>query len=494
MSIRKLVSQTASYGMITIIVRFINYFMTPYFTNLAIFTESVYGVMGYYYSLIPLGLTLLTMGLETGYFRFVGKAKDDTERREIFNTLTSTIAIVSTLFFGLALLFSSQIYSLFDGNKAGSEALIPLVAAIIAVDAIISMPFAKLRYDGNTTKFMKIKVANVIINLTLSIFFYSILPLLSDKGILTQLWNPEFGCGYVFIANLIASLASLLMLRGEMKGFKLRIDTKILRTIFVFSLPLFLGGISGSANEVIDRQLLFFLLPDNIATSELGIYTAVMKIAAFIYIFTQMYKYAAEPFFLSEVKGEDFKKRNAEALKYFTIASLAIFLFITLYMDYFQYFIGERFRSGIKIVPLLLLSNLLAGVLLNLSYWYKVSEKTHFAIIITVAGLTTTTVMNLLLIPEFGYVGAAWARVGCEVVMVILSYTLGQRYMKIEYDLKCIMKYVIIACALYFSHSLIKIENSLLNVIISSLFFITFVLYFAVEQKLLKRIINKIKR
>ncbi len=494
MSIRKLASQTATYGMVTIIVRFINYFMTPYFTYLSIFTESVYGVMGYYYSLIPLGLTLLTMGLETGYFKFVGKATDDTERRKLFNTLTTAIAATSTLFFALTLLFTDQIYSLFDGDKAGLQILIPIVAAIIAVDAVISMPFAKLRYEGNTTKFMKIKVANVLINLVLSVFFYSVLPLLSEKGILTQLWNPDFGCGYVFVANLIASLASLIMLRGEMKGFSFKIDKKMLRTVFIFSLPLFIGGISGTANEFIDRQLLFFLLPDATATSQIGVYTAAMKIASFIYLFTQMYKYAAEPFFLSEVKGDDFKKKNADALKYFTIASLAIFLFITLYMDYFQYFIGERFRSGIKIVPLLLLSNLLAGVLLNLSYWYKVSEKTHFAIIITVSGLVTTTVINLLLIPRLGYVGAAWSRVACEVVMVILSYILGQRYMKINYDLKGIAKYTVIAIILYISYNMIDIESNILKFIISSLFFTIFVLYFMIEQKLIKRIINKIKR
>ncbi|MEG1935366.1 MAG: hypothetical protein RR141_05175, partial [Rikenellaceae bacterium] len=281
MSIKKLVSQTATYGLTTIIVRFINYFLTPYFTNLAIFTRSVYGVMGYYYSIIPFGLTLLSMGLETGYFRFVGKCETQKEKDKIFNTLLSTVGLISILFFIIVTSFTDKIYILLEGEKAGNKILIPIVAAIIAVDVIMSMPFAKLRYEGKTRKFMYIKVANVIVNIGFCLFFYSILPILSSKGILTSLWNENFGSGYVFVANLIASFTSLAMISGEMRGYKFTIDKKILRTIFIFSLPLFISGLSGTANEFIDRQLLYFLLPGNIATAEIGIYTAIMKIAAF---------------------------------------------------------------------------------------------------------------------------------------------------------------------------------------------------------------------
>ncbi|MEG1634510.1 MAG: oligosaccharide flippase family protein [Rikenellaceae bacterium] len=490
MSIKKLVSQTATYGLTTIIVRFINYFLTPYFTNLAIFTRSVYGVMGYYYSIIPFGLTLLSMGLETGYFRFVGKCETQKEKDKIFNTLLSTVGLISILFFIIVTSFTDKIYILLEGEKAGNKILIPIVAAIIAVDVIMSMPFAKLRYEGKTRKFMYIKVANVVVNIGFCLFFYSILPILSSKGILTSLWDENFGSGYVFVANLIASFTSLAMISGEMRGYKFTIDKKILRTIFIFSLPLFISGLSGTANEFIDRQLLYFLLPGNIATAEIGIYTAIMKIAAFIYLFIQMYRYAAEPYFLSEVKNSDFKERNAQALKYFTIASLSIFLFITLFIDYFQYFIGKEFRVGLQIVPVLLLSNVLVGIYLNLSYWYKVSEKTYFAVIISLAGLIITIALNILLIPLWGYVGAAWARLGCEAAMVILSYILNQKFMPVNYDIKSIGKYALLVGMLYGGFSLLDLNEGFIKTSVAILFFITFVGYFVYQEKLFKRYIK----
>lgn len=487
MSIKKLVSQTATYGLTTIIVRFVNYFLTPYFTYLAIFTHSVYGVMGYYYSVIPFGLTLLSMGLETGYFRFVGKCDTEKEKSRIFNTLLSTVGLISVLFFIIATSFTDNIYSLLNGDKAGTKMLIPIVAAIIAVDAILAMPFAKIRYEGKVRKFMYVKVANVMLNVVLCVFFYSVLPILSSKGILTWLWNENLGSLYVFVANLIASLLSLAMVYSEIRQFKFTIDKKILRTIFIFSLPLFISGLSGTANEFIDRQLLYFMLPGSTATAEIGIYTAVMKIAAFIYLFIQMYRYAAEPYFLSEVKNSDFKERNAQALKYFTIASLAIFLFITLFMDYFQYFIGKEFRVGLKIVPILLLSNVLVGVYLNLSYWYKVSERTYFAVIISLVGLAVTISLNIALIPIWGYVGAAWARLGCETAMVILSYALNQKFMPVNYDVKTIGKYSLLVGTLYGAFSLLNIDEGFIKTSVAILFFITFVLYFLYQEKLFKR-------
>ncbi len=492
MSIRKLISQTATYGMITIIVRFINYFMTPYFTNLDIFTESVYGVMGYYYSVIPFGLTILTMGLETGYFRFAGKSDTPSEGYRVFNTLTTTVIAVSSLFFIGCTLFSGEIYASFKSENMGGEILIPIVAAVIAIDAINSMFFARLRQEDKTSRFMKIKITDVIVNLVLCVFFYSVLPRLSSHGILSWLWNPNFGCGYVFISNLISSLVSTTLLAKGVSNFALKIDRKMLKTIFIFSIPIFAGSISGTANEFIDRQQIRAILPDDIATGELGIYTAAMKLASFIYLFTQMYKYAAEPFFLGKMKDNDFRDRNAQALKYFTIASLAIFLFITLFMDYFQLFIGERFREGVKIVPMLLTANILAGVLLNLSYWYKVSEKTYYMVLITAVGLAVTVLMNLILIPHIGYTGAAWSRIGSGAVMVVMSYLLGRKHMKIEYDIKSIAIYTLLTIALYYCFKLLDIEMGVVKVFVSSLFFTIFVVFFAVRENLLSLVADKI--
>ncbi|MFI3322543.1 MAG: oligosaccharide flippase family protein [Rikenellaceae bacterium] len=488
MSIKKLISQTATYGMTTIITRFFSYILTPYFTYLSLFSESMYGVMSYYYTVIPFGLTFLTLGFETGYFRFIGKSASEEDKKRLFNSLSTFISLLSILFFVVITLFSDNIYSALGADKAGDIKIIPIVAAIIALDAITSLPFARLRAQGRVKRFMVVKVTNVLVYLLLSIFFYSALPYLSSKGILSSLWNESFGVGYVFVANLAASIITLLQLSRNIEGFRVNIDKKVVKSVFLFSLPLFISSFSGTANEFADRQMIYFLLPDSEATYQLGIYSAIMKLGAFIYLFTQMYRFAAEPYFLSEVKSSEFKDRNAEALKYFTIASLAIFLFINLYIDYFQYFIGDKYRIGLPIVPIVLGSNLLFGVYVNLSYWYKVEEKTFIAIFISFAGLAVTILLNFLLIPKLGYAGSAWSRLGCYGFIVIISYILNQKYMKTPYDIKSIGKYTALTLILFALFNFIKFESLVVETIIATLFFIIFVAYFAYEERVLQRL------
>ena len=397
MILRKLAGQTATYGMSTIIVKFINYLLTPYLTN--ILTESQYGVQSYYYSFIPFGLTLLTMGLETGYFRFVGKSETAEEKNRVFSTIFTTVSLTSLLFFIAVCLFTGPIYRFTADLGAGSISLIPIVGALIAIDAITAIPYAKLRAQERAKRFLATRVINVLVNVFFCVFFYSVLPLFKDSALLGWMWIEGYGAGYVFIANLIASITTLFMLLPQMESVKLHIDRKLLKALLLFSAPLLISGISGTANEFIDRQLLAILLPTDIKMSSVGIYSGVMKVAALMYLFIQMYRFAAEPFFLSNVKKEDFKLANAEAMKYFIIVSVMIFLGITLYMDIFQYFIGAPFRVGLRIVPILLLSNMFIGIYVNLSFWYKVTEKTHFALIITLAGLAVTIILNFALIP-----------------------------------------------------------------------------------------------
>ncbi len=489
MILRKLAGQTATYGMSTIIVKFINYLLTPYLTN--ILTESQYGVQSYYYSFIPFGLTLLTMGLETGYFRFVGKSETAEEKNRVFSTIFTTVSLTSLLFFIAVCLFTGPIYRFTADLGAGSISLIPIVGALIAIDAITAIPYAKLRAQERAKRFLATRVINVLVNVFFCVFFYSVLPLFKDSALLGWMWIEGYGAGYVFIANLIASITTLFMLLPQMEGVKLHIDRKLLKALLLFSAPLLISGISGTANEFIDRQLLAILLPTDIKMSSVGIYSGVMKVAALMYLFIQMYRFAAEPFFLSNVKKEDFKLANAEAMKYFIIVSVMIFLGITLYMDIFQYFIGAPFRVGLRIVPILLLSNMFIGIYVNLSFWYKVTEKTHFALIITLAGLAVTIILNFALIPLLGYEGSAWARLGCEGSMVLLSYFLNQKYYPIPYDLKTIFKYMGAGAVIYTISVVLPIEHTALRLLANTILFITFILFFIQQEKINLRSILK---
>ena len=440
--LKKLAGQTAIYGISTIGVRLLNYLLTPYLTR--ILTEPEYGVYTDIYSLIPFLLVLLTMGMETGFFRFFNKAETPEEKKTVFRTILGAVALAGTVFFALLLLFLKPVAGWM--RYADNPSFVWLMGAIVWLDVLTAIPFAKLRAENRAGRFVVIRLISVIINILFCVFFYYALPRI---GALSAFWNPGYGPGYAFIANGIQSATVLLMLLPAMRGMTPKIDRKILRPVFLYSLPLLIAGLPGVANEFIDRQLLKFLLPAGENLAVLGNYGAVTKLAVIMTLFVQMYRYGAEPFFLSNFKKEEFQRTNAEAMKYFVIASVAIFLGITYFTDLFALILGRDFRSDIYLLPIILLANVFAGIVLNLSFWYKHSGLTKFAVVITGTGLVVTVVLNVLLIPRIGSLGAAWARLVCEVVMVVVSYMLCRRYFPIPYDLKRIGLYFAIGAILY---------------------------------------------
>lgn len=486
--LKTLASQAVIYGLSTIIVKFINYMLTPYLTN--ILPKFEYGVQGYFYGLIPFGLTLLTMGLETGYFRFYGKCTTTDQRNTLFSTLLTAITVTALVFVSSVIIFTPEIFSLIDSIGENNLNVIPLVGSLIGVDAILAIAYTKLRAENRAKKFMLTRLIHVIINVFFCVFFYSILPGIKESPLFSWMWIEGFNAGYIFISNLIASSIILLMVTSDIRFSRPVFDPKVFKLVFLFSLPLLISGIGGTANEFIDRVLLEKLLPDATKMEDIGIYTAVMKIATLVYLFTQIYKFAAEPFFLSNVKKKDFKEANAKSMKFFIIISLSIFLFINLYMGLFKYIVGEEYRVGLSIAPILLLSNVLIGVYFNLSFWYKITEKTFFAIIITLIGLCVTVIFNFVMIPHWGYTGSAWARLACEATMVALSYYLNQKYYPIPYDLKAIGKYALLAAIIFTISSLVKTENWV-EYLINTVLFSTFIFYFLRTEKI--NIIKEIK-
>lgn len=428
--LRKLASQTAVYGISAIMSKFLNYMLTPYLTR--VMSDSVYGEMSLYYSIIPFANVVLTMGLTTGYFRFAAGCTSQQQKRELFTTVWMAVSMLSVLFFAVLSMFSDTL------NYTDVRWYMVATAALIMVDNINAMPLASLREQGRAKYYTVVNVTSVVVNVLGCWAMYEFIP------------NAPSVAGWVIVANLIASLVSTAMLLpSALKMWAKKVSFVVLRNITAYSVPLMVAGVMGVASDFLDRQMLDWLLPEDVARSQVGIYSAVAKIAALMVIFRSIYALGAEPFFLQNFKKDDFRRTNAEALKFFTIAGLGIFLFITLFEPLFAPLLGDGFRSGMTIVPLLLMANLFSGILVNLSFWYKQVGRNVMAIYVTVTGLAVTLGLNLWLIPAYGYDGAAWARLVATLSMCVMSYVLGQIYYKIPYNIGRIMLYFGVALAIY---------------------------------------------
>jgi O-antigen/teichoic acid export membrane protein len=431
--LEKLAKQTAIYGISTIVVRFLNYLLTPYYTR--IFTPDEYGIVTDIYALIPFALVVLSMGMESSYFRFTTRAQEEggdieANKRKVFATTWGITSLGATIFFAIVWLLSAPISKAMGAAYVAHPEYVTIVAAIVMLDVWSIIPFSRLREQGRAMRFVLLKAVSVLLNVGLAIAF----------GIV-GLYDTTFGIGWVLIANLIASAVTFIALLPSTNRTIPRIDRALLRKIFIYSLPLLISGIAGTANEFIDRQMIKYLTPEATAMAELGVYGAIVKIAVVMTLFTQMYRLAAEPFFLAGFKKEEFKEANAASMKYFVMASMLIFLGIVLFRDLFALIVGKSFREGIDILPVVLLSNVLAGIWFNLSFWYKREEKTKYAAYITFLGLAVTIGLSFLLVPKFGYRGAAWVRLIAEAAMVVQSYRLCRKHYPIPYDLRRIGEY-----------------------------------------------------
>ena len=442
-SMRKLAGQTATYGISSVLARLLSFVMSTFFFT-SFMTTAQFGVYNHIYSFMPFAMVLLTMGMESGYLRFAGKEDSASGKDKVFATAWGAVSFVSVIFFVVIMLFRPQIASVMGYADRGNY--IWLMGGIIALDAIAAIPYARLREQGRARRYVVVRTLSVVMQVALCVFFYVVWPRVSGPAIFANPADP----GYAFLANLISSFITLVILLPDCDGILPRVDRKLFRRIFLYSLPLLISGILGTANEYIDRQFIKFLFPGQQGEEMLGIYSVPAKIASLMVLFTQMYKYAAEPFFLADFKKDDFKKSNAEAMKYYIIVSIFIFLALALYPDLIGKLLGKDFREGMPMLPVMLISNVMTGVILNLSFWYKQIGATKYSILITSVGLVFTVVFNLLLTPRLGVWGAALARLICESVMVCVSYALNRKHYPIPYDLKRIGEYVLLGAAIYF--------------------------------------------
>ncbi len=467
--LEKLAKQTAIYGISTILGRFLSYLLTPFYTR--IFGVETYGIITDVYALIPFALVTLTLGMESGYFRFAAKAEAEAEggdvaeqKRRLFATMWGITSLAAVSFFTIVALFREQCSALMGEAYVAHPEYVVLVAAIVMADVVGCIPFSRLREQGRALTFVLLKLANIILQVGLAVLFWAV-----------GLFDTPLGVGWAFVANLIASVTTTLAVVAVNRTLP-RIRWAMLGVLFAYSLPLLISGIAGTANEFIDRQLLKYLVPVG-AMAQLGIYGAITKIAVVMTLFTQMYRLAAEPFFLSNFRKEEFKEMNAAALKYYMLASMLIFLAIALFRDIFALIVGGDFREGIFILPVVLGANILSGVWLNLSFWYKREDKTRYALWVTFAGLAASIAGGFVLIPRAGYYGAAWSRFIAEAVMVAVSITLNRIHYPTPYDFRRMAEYVVVGLAVFFVAEYTPLENTLLRYTFNATLFVIYAAY-----------------
>jgi len=478
--LKKLAGQTAVYGLSSILGRLLNYLLVPLYTRL--FAPEIYGIVTELYAYVTFLLILLTYGMETGFFRF---AQDKNIFDKVYSSILVSLSLTSTLFIALLIIFLKPIAIALD-YQANSEYIL-WIGLIVALDAFISIPFAKLRLQNKAWKFAVLKLFNIGITIGLNLYFLVLCPKLAvtnPDSFLLSVYSPAIGVGYVFMSNLIANIITLLMLLPEIFNVKFCFEKSLLKKIIIYSLPLLIAGLAGMINETLDRVLLKHLVPDNLNPMEqLGIYGANYKLAILMTLFIQMFRYAAEPFFFNNKNESNARELYAKATKYFIICGLLIFLGVMFYIDFIKYFIDVDYHEGLKVVPILLLANLFLGIFFNFSIWYKLNDMTKYGAYLAIFGAIITIVLNLILIPIYGYVGSAWATLICYVSMTLLSFYWGQKYYKVPYNILNAVFYILFALSLYFLSIYIRPDSQNLVYVVNSGLFVVFIAVFSIKEK-----------
>ena len=455
--IRQLANQTLWFGLSSIVGRFINYLLNPILTT--IYASEAFGEISILYSGAAFLNIIYAIGMETAFFRF----SKDHDNKKVFNNTFAILILSSLLISSILILFRKPISGYMElGNH---PEYIVLMILIVALDTLAVIPFAKLRLEGRPRKFALIKLTNILINVGLVIFFLYFCKgnyESGNSGWLSAIYLPSIDIGYVFIAQLTASLITLVLLMSEWKTFRFSVEISFLKELFIYSLPLIIVGFGGMVNEIIDRFLLLKRFPGTISEikSTVGIYSANYKLAALIVIFIQTFRMGAEPFFFKHAAAENAKENYSRIMNLFVIACCCCFLGVSLFPDIWKYFMGVRkhpeYEKGLFLVPILMVSKIFLGIYYNLAIWYKLTNKNGTGALITIGGAVITVAVNYMLIPHLGYLAAALATVACYGSMMTASYLLGQKHYPIPYDLKKCFGYIGLSVVLFVAHDQLR--------------------------------------
>lgn len=429
--LRKLAGQTVIYGTSTIVARFLNYMLLPLYTYTLTTTD--YGVLTEFMSYVAVLQVLLTMGLETGCFRFANKP--GYEPRKVFSGAMMAVAAVSAVFL-LAMLSAGRPLSVRMGYE-GYRCVYSYIGLILFSDSVTAILFAKLRCEGRAWKFAVFKIVKILVEAGMNVLLFLWYPghaAVHPDNLLSGLIPPVPDFSYPIFSILVSCAVVFVLFIPELLRLGISSDGRTVKDMLRYSLPLMVAGLPGVMNDFLDRIVFrFFNVDDTLWRADLGVYQAAVKVAVIMSLFVQMFRFAAEPFFFSSAGTKDFRKVYASVMEYFVMFCMLIFLGVMFYLDIIQLIVGRDFRAGMDIVPVMLLAYMMMGMLFNVSMWYKLSDRPSFAIYITLAGLLVTAVINIVFLPVYSYRASAWAHFLSYLVMLVLSVVLGRKYYPIPY-------------------------------------------------------------
>ncbi|WP_300812962.1 lipopolysaccharide biosynthesis protein [uncultured Bacteroides sp.] len=470
-NLKSLAKDTAIYGLSSIVGRFLNYLLVPVYTMAMSAQSGGYGVVTNIYAWVALMLVLLTFGMETGFFRFANNGKDDPMR--VYSTSLLGVGGVSLAFLALGLVFLQPIAGLLGYEE--HPWYVGMMMIVVAMDAIQSIPFAYLRYRQRPLKFAALKLLFIFLNIALNLIYY--------------VWMEGSDVGYAFLFNLICTSTVMVCMIPELSGFRYVLDRALLRRMLSYCMPLLVLGIAGILNQVADKIIFPYVYPDKAeATVQLGIYGAASKIAMIMAMLTQAFRYAYEPFVFGKSRDKDNREVYAQAMKFFIIFTLLAYLAVMFYMDLLKHIIGRGYWEGLRVVPIVMAAEIFMGVYFNLSFWYKLIDETRWGAYFSLTGCAVLVLMNVLLIPRFGYMACAWAGFSGYGVAMLLSYFVGQKKYPIRYDLKAIGSYVLLAAVLYVAAEYVPLDNVWLRLAFRTVLLLLFVAYIVKKDLPLSRI------
>ena len=423
---------TAIYGLSSIVGRFLNYLLVPLYTAQFSAASGAYGIITNIYAYVALAMVLLTFGIETTYFRFTNKTHTDSET--VYGTTLITVGSISLVFAVLVLLLLSPISQLM--GYGDHPDYVGVMAVTIAIDSFLCIPFAHLRQQRKAIKFAALKLLNIMVTILLNlIYFY----FMDGKDV-----------GYVFYINLACTVMLAVCLITEYTGFRWKLDKVLLRNMLSYSWPILILGIAGILNQTADKMLFPYIYEGSDMRAQLGIYGACSKIAMIMAMITQAFRFAYEPIVFAGVKDKDQHEMYTKTMKFFIIFTLLAFLIVVGYMDLLKYIVrNPDYWVGLKVVPIVMAAEIMMGIYFNLSFWYKIIDKTIWGAIFSGIGCAVLLAVNIIFVPKYGFMACAWGGFAGYGVAMLASYFVGQKYYPLKYPIKEIVLYVVLAYVLF---------------------------------------------
>lgn len=446
-NLKSLAKDTAIYGLSSIAARFINYLLVPIQTAKFSAAGGQYGIITNVYAYVALLIIILTYGMETTFFRFMSKEGEDPQK--IYSTTLRTVGFTSLLFSVIVILFNQPIATAM--GYANHPEFVSIMFVTVAIDAFTAIPFAYLRCKHRPIKFATLKILNITFNIVLNCLYLIVLPYFKINlfGIYDSHFTPDVV--WIFYINIFCSVATLLMLWSELKGFRYAFDWSACRRMLSYTWPLLIMGLAGQLNQCASQIIFPYVFhgAKGESLAQLGVYGACSKIAMIMVMITQAFRYAYEPFVFGKTKDKDNKDTYAKAMKYYIIFTLLAFLCVMGYIDILRHLVGRSYWEGLRIVPIVMASEIMFGIFFNLSFWYKLTDRTIWGAYFSGIGAVVLIAIDIILIPRFSYMACAWAGFISYAVSMLLSYVVGQKYYPIRYPIRDITFYIAVAVAFF---------------------------------------------